>query len=593
MSVLETPRILFKGEIAWDPIVTNNYREFYDEGTADPVFPDAVDRVKAFRQEAIGAVVARNWNPHGTHRSVFYDSSISGVDLGAGVTTNDPFVTSAANFTGMLVDLEPYGTLSSQIFFDTIRFGIDGGYRILGKRRTRFTARYINFGRNPSNSIKAGVASVIWQTTFAKAEGLRIDAFDSPALLALQAALADDDVLGLTVRFNTYRTMYYDNIALSNGSQLLKDEGTALTAKLNGGGFQPNPARSMMIGVIGLWRKGEPEHEPGDRAILPVDPTSPVGGAYARLAGNTLTLDLGNSIPEADRVLTKTDLGPLNIAVAGATGTTNLGTLIYAQYNRGAYEASSGIVTVPLTPQQAQAASSGDLQLQDSQGNVLIAEVGLRALPAVPNLYLDEGTSTTAVFQVYNRGLPAKGPLPVTVYRMSADGNTIENSIALNTDAYGVLTLPLAATTGGIYAYVAEAVPGMPPPTGGINPQLNTYMYFRTLPANAQIGQMTPSWENVYVNVLANWNAMAPCMDNWLMLDDPVQVKRFAPTLRRLVDPANFESFLFMPVTRDMTLGERTLLLRFLDTPGEGKAAKLAAPPAAIDFVQLNRSMRD
>ena len=49
MSVLETPRILFKGEIAWDPIVTNNYDIFYDEDSDTPVWPDVPDRVAAFR----------------------------------------------------------------------------------------------------------------------------------------------------------------------------------------------------------------------------------------------------------------------------------------------------------------------------------------------------------------------------------------------------------------------------------------------------------------------------------------------------------------------------------------------------------------
>ena len=60
-------------------------------------------------------------------------------------------------------------------------------------------------------------------------------------------------MLGLTVRWNAYRTIYYDN----PGSQPTPQSATAaqeLIAKLNGGGFQPNPARSMLVGVIGLWR---------------------------------------------------------------------------------------------------------------------------------------------------------------------------------------------------------------------------------------------------------------------------------------------------------------------------------------------------
>src|SRR5512139_3256531 len=87
MSVLQTPRILFRGSISWDPITTNNYSNFYDENTDLTVFPSEQDRVAAFRQEAINNVSVSvkpggNWNPHGTYRSSFYDAAISGVDLG-------------------------------------------------------------------------------------------------------------------------------------------------------------------------------------------------------------------------------------------------------------------------------------------------------------------------------------------------------------------------------------------------------------------------------------------------------------------------------------------------------------------------------
>jgi len=59
-------------------------------------------------------------------------------------------------------------------------------------------------------------------------------------------------VLGLTVRFNAYRTVYYDNPDLTNGSKAAQKAAKALIAKLKDGGFQPNPARSLLVGVIGL-----------------------------------------------------------------------------------------------------------------------------------------------------------------------------------------------------------------------------------------------------------------------------------------------------------------------------------------------------
>lgn len=91
---------------------------------------------------------------------------------------------------GMLVDLEPFGAFSSQLFFDAVTLGFDGGYRVHAPRAARMTVRYVNFARDRANNMIAGVASVVWQTSFAKADGLRIDAFNSPALQALDASPA-------------------------------------------------------------------------------------------------------------------------------------------------------------------------------------------------------------------------------------------------------------------------------------------------------------------------------------------------------------------------------------------------------------------
>ncbi|MET1110173.1 MAG: hypothetical protein ABWX67_01455, partial [Allosphingosinicella sp.] len=119
-------------------------------------------------------------------------------------------------------------------------------------------------------------------------------------------------------------------------------------------------------------------------------------------------------------------------------------------------------------------------------------------------------------------------------------------------------------------------------------------------PADEAIGSLPPTWDNVYTGVLANWNAMAPCMDNWLNLADPAQVHAFGAVLKKLTDPGNFELYRYMPVTRDMTDGERTLLWNFLDSPLESAAAPVVLgaavpktpPPPGRDFQALSRLAR-
>jgi hypothetical protein len=194
------------------------------------------------------------------------------------------------------------------------------------------------------------------------------------------------------------------------------------------------------------------------------------------------------------------------------------------------------------------------------------------------------------------RGAPTAARLPVTLCAMSSDGGTIEHTQTLTTDANGVLHLPVSGTKGGgIVSYVAAPSPSDPAPIQGINTQVNTYIYVRTLPADSDVAALPPTWDNVYNKVLANWNAMAPCMDNWLTLDDPSQVKAYAGLLKRLTDPANFEHYRFMPVTRDMTLGERALLHQFLDGKPAAEPAAVAAAASSredLSFADLSRSMR-
>lgn len=595
MSVLETPRVIFGGKISWDPIVTNNYNNLYDEATSWTEL-EPTETVEQFRQDAASSrwvINGGNWNPHGTHRSAFYDTYIGGVDLGAGVKKQDAFVSSPVYFEGMLVDCEPYGAFTSQLFFDQMSLGIDGGCRIFAPRTSRFTARYINFFRlpRPVYNFAASVASVVWQTSFAKSDGLRIDAYDSAALQALAKALDDDDVLGLTVQFNTYSTHYYgtdtDKEIAAREEELVKN--------LAGGGFQPNPARSKIVGVVGLWRKGEPPHEPGERAMLAVstDPGNYVATAHARLDGNKLTVDLSNSIPETDLQETKRDLGTLKFSAKDpVTGNqTDLGTLEYSQYDRDAYRTSAGIVTIDLDDSQAKAAA-GDLQMAGGDGTSYLSEEPLRAIPFDPNLYINAGDTTTTDVLVLNKGVPAGSGINVA---MELDSPSVVQSTVAVTNDDGIATFNIFGMQGQVQGFVLTPYPSGSSPAA-IDPQVTNYIYIRTLqdsPVFSRPKPLEPTWDNVYKYCLSNWNAMAPCMDNWLDLQNEAQVKAYGKILKKLTDPANFESFRFMPVTRDMTPGERELLYKFLDGDGK-KFVKLETAQAEepVDLAELSRKMR-
>lgn len=615
MSILQIPRIHFKGQISWDPIVTNNYPEFYNEDKSQTVLTPP-ETMKQFRQSAIEAVKTDgNWNPHGTHRVKFFDAFVSSVDLGHGLMTTDKLCGAPCNLNAMLIDLEPYGACTSQLFFDAINFGIDGGCRIVAPRNERFTARYINFSRN-SFGFTAGGASVNWQTSFATA-GLKIDGHKSAALAALQLALQEPDAQGIVISFNAYRTVYFDDPTLSNKvpgpaavqSKLLYD-------KLMAGGFQPNPARSMIVGTIGVWRKGEPMHEPGDRALLPPQPAAKplFATAHARLNKTQVSLDLSNSVSETGADLKKYDWGTLQLYAIDKKNKKEylLGSLNYNQYDRAAYEAGSGIVSFNIN--HASEAALADWELRTADGKVLLAEAPLRLIPRTPNLYLDQGPASSVKFQMYKHGKPLFQTSDVTLFQMSADGGTVTATQNLQTDGEGGLRLKADASKGQVYAYVPVAGKNMPAPADGLSTQIYTYAYVRVRPADAAIAALPATWDNVYKHVLINWNAMAPCMDNWLDLANPAQIRSYASILHRLTDPAAFESYLFMPVTRDLTKGQRSLLYRFLDghthlaaeaTATDGlEAAPVMVADLAVNklvpqkeslphFAQLSRALRN
>ena len=612
MSVLETPRIIFGGKMSWDPIVTNNYEQFYDEGSAWTSLSRG-ESVDAFREMVIQkeAVYQKshfvdpdkhelggglgNWNPDGTHRSVMYETFVSGVDLGEGVV-KDPFVGGPVNFKGMLVDSEPYGSFSSQLFFDEFSLGIDGGCRIFAPRSHRMTARYINFFRLPKDvyGFAASVASVNWQTTFSKEDGLKIDAHDSPALQKLSKALEDDDVLGITVRFNAYSTHYYG----AASSDEINERETEFVKKLAGGGFQPNPARSYITGVVGLWRKGEPIHEPGDRALLAtkVEPPEYVATAHARVNDDCISLDFSNAISETNLELKKQDLGTLTLNAVDAAGSSiKLAEIPYSLYDKKAYETNSGIITLALTGEQCELAQNGLLSLSDQDGNLLLAEQALRVIPNDPNFYIDEGEKTATNVLVLDKGKPVGSG--VTVGMVNSNLPSVDQKVVqAKTDDNGVASFAVTGQGGQVEGYVFMSNPCDEKPEG-ISTQVTTYMYIRTLPNNAaDFKGYKPTWENVYNKCLANWNAMAPCMDNWLDLKDPVQVKSYAKVLKRLTAKENFESFLYMPVTRDMTEAERQFLYAYLDSDDDCDGLKNGSNnddnEDKLDHNKLNKSLR-
>lgn len=569
MSVLDTPRVYFRGEITWDPMVTNNFDQLYDLATGKPKLNGGT--AADYREQARQTIVQGNWNVHGTHRSAFVETTVSGVDRGRGLELDDPLVGVPVAFAGMLVDLDPYGSSSSQLFFDSLSVGIDGGCQIRARRNGPLVARRINFARNSGYRVIAGVASVVWQGSFATGDRLAVRPHGSPALQAMAELLESGQARGLTVRFNAYRTAYY-------GTPEPTDEDSAdLAAQIAAGGFHPNPARSVMVGVIGPWFDGEPPAVPGDR-VLARAARSPVSTGFAKVAGGRLSVDLANSVPETGFDLVKADLGPLSVVARTRGGDVTLGSVPYAGYDAAAYDATSGIVDLSLDDAAATAAANGDLEVRAANGVPLLREQRLTVCADQANVYLEEGEGAAVRLRVFERG--GRLTSPASVMLVEVGGSTSLPS-SVETDAAGEVTVPVSGTTAGSWTWMAVPWRGQPPPPPPrLVPDQNEYFSLRVTPADAGIAALDPTWQNVYENVLRDWEALAPCMDNWLRLGDEQQCRAYAPLIKELTSRARFDDFRYMPVTRDLSRGQRALLHRWCDAVAAGAPTAARADPA-------------
>ncbi len=292
MSVLNLPRLVFNGFTDWNPDTVNNSAAIYNEDTAAPVpqpgvpFDDFVAwLLKSDGQPAPNEQPNGSWNVFGDHGVTFIDPN--GSDTGAKITTLVPaspsgvvdpllgkpvwiegllYMDSPQPHPARLVDVEPYGPFSSQIFFQNIQIG-DDEVGVTGRGACRMFSRWPNMGRNLGGLAIAGNMGVLWQTAVANADLTWTGLDRSPALAALKDAAESSGNQGIQVQFTSYRTEYYQTVtyqgrAVRTGPDLVWAYGQGYKGA--------NPARSVMVGTAGVWGANELASGPTQRLLVPV-----------------------------------------------------------------------------------------------------------------------------------------------------------------------------------------------------------------------------------------------------------------------------------------------------------------------------------
>jgi len=495
---------------------------------------------------------------------------------------------------GKLVDIDPTG-LSSQIFFDELSLGIAGRPHLHARPQRRMSSRWLNFGRNLSQLPIAGGASAAWQAVFPAADVEIVRAEESPLLAPLAAALRDPRARGLMLRLSTYRTQYFQN-GLRNplepaptieDLQRLHEQGKPVS----------NPAYSVVVGAVGVWLDGDSEAVPGGRVLFGQNP-APVGNAGGRPARagpaaaefhpdtKILSLDLSNTIPELDLNVEKADFGPIAVVVTKDGDSTEIARIESSTYDRAAYEARAGIVDVDVSAHLDVASLPIDgalsLSVDTPAGpTVLLAERELSAFCDDCNVYLDQDEPRTLVIQARERGEVPARPLSILVAWYDAAMSFTGEMTVLPMSTDGTTELEVRGDEAGyrhirFSTFAGDAAP-VPPPDLSID--TDQFCSVRTLPFDDALAAATSdealTWEFVYSNILATYDAITPRMSTIIDLSDEDAVRTFARRLKEVTAAELVESRRYMPVTRDLSRGKRELVHRFCDL------ALAASPPKA------------
>ncbi len=447
------------------------------------------------------------------------------------------------------------------------------------------SSRWLNFGRNLIRLPFAGRASAAWQTVFPTTDVEVRRTGESPLLTGLAAALEDPRARGLVLRLSTYRTLYFQNGVL-NELEPAADLGQL--QRLHERGLPvSNPAYSLVVGTLGVWFDGESESVPEGRRLFSAGPV-PVRNAGGRPAAagpaaalfhpglQTLSLDLADTVPELDRDAEKADFGPLEVVVQTEDDVVGIGRIEPSAYDRCAYEARAGIVDVDVS-------GSADVASLLSRGRLLIrvdtptgrtellTEQAFAASCDDCNVYLDQDDSRRLVIRVRERGERPSRPLSVLVaaYVQAEDIVFSGDMTVLPVSEDGTASLPIRGEQAG-YRHLGYTVfdgGDIPVPPATLPLATADFTSVRTLPFDDELEETTPdealTFDFVYTNILSTYDAIAPRMSNILDLADAAAVRTFARRILEVVDPALFESSRYMPVTRDLSRGRRTLLRRF------------------------------
>jgi hypothetical protein len=570
MSHLNTPRVHFRGTVSVNAYTTNN------DDFANPQFVDTAN-IRVDTQGMTDAQFAAwlraldpsfgiraGWNLYGDGTTLFSNTNVHALQDASGAVVTDGGTDALVGASvelrlAVMVDLDPKGALSSQIFCEEFHVQGPGGVLISGKP-TRSYSRWV-LQRNLGASGFTGYAGV-WHAVIPAASLTLTGAGSATITLFQQAKTAGQ---GLFLRY----VMYLLSPQIS-AQQLANDFAHNTPTE--------NPAIGRVLGSIGVYNPGEMTTIPVGRRLDP-GATLVLGHMNYQLnpatfsvdqASHRLSLDLINSVPEVDTGLAKVSLGNVNAYVeTQGGGGTQLQLLGAVAYDRAAYEQTGGMVDISYPPALDDAVQSGQVVLiQESSQSRLLEETELTVETDDRCVYLDANQAGSLTLRVLRKGGPPGAPVTIRLMQYITTQKSFTPSTPttavvtipdqVSTDANGMATIPLTTANPGT-CVITFLLPGV------ADDDTSAFANVRVLPvddySNVTDAQLTFSL--IYAEVLKYYWLLYPKMNRIIDLSQEIRVTLRAQFIRDRTDPARFEHTDYMPRTRELSNGKRQLLLRW------------------------------
>lgn len=526
MSYLDVPRLHFSGTFTADPpTINNSFANYgYNPAAQNPIS------------------IAPSWNPYGSHVFTIDAQVTSFVDnQGTVHTSGDPligatFVTSAAGQPAKLVDLDTQQQVATRLFGMNLELTLSGKNQqpvLQGLWDNSGTLKNLWFGRVPGVPGDSGAGgqfqSVLQNIQWGDVGGS-----------ALLQQLNDAADAGLSVCLTVYG---YD----------------ASTA-------DPNFRTGAIVGTIGPQLTGEPLHL--TQRMLSPGQNSPLyyAGAKVNAAGTTVTVDLGNALPDVLPGGPKIALGPMSLVVSG----TVLGTIDYLD---PAFQQTAGVVQFPITETQAGNALGVSI---GSPTNVVLQESGLYVDIDGYTLYMNPGQEESVNAWAFAFGSPAPGVQVPLTYQ---NPNSTPASGPPNNSPVSSLGFPPLVTTGNDGSAPISLKAGDPGPNA--RPNLAGQLYYLgggwstsyaagigSAPLTVKLFSSVlaagdkPTWADVQP-ILYRFYYMYGFMASIVDLSNYDDVKASAPQIQHVLS-ADFNDAGYMPVSREMADAERDLILQWI-----------------------------